>query len=96
MSIKSVMRRGAVMVGVIACVLAGDRGTSRADERLVIRSMPSPAGLGSAQPRLIALEDGIAMSWLERYGQGHRWRQTRHPPREYRRPRPPAAVDGLQ
>ena len=86
MSIKSVMRRGAVMVGVIACVLAGDRGTSRADERLVIRSMPSPAGLGSAQPRLIALEDGIAMSWLERYGQGHRLRWSRWRDQRWSRP----------
>lgn len=46
-------------------------------ERLRIQAIVAPSGARSAQPRLIAVEGGVAMSWLEQAGSGHRLRWSR-------------------
>ncbi len=70
-----------LLMTVICSLVTGQR-CSNADERLVIRAMGSPSGLSSAEPRLVAVDGGVAMSWLERRGAGHalrwsRWRNGR-------------------
>lgn len=57
-----------------------------ADERLAIRMVKSPSGPASAQPRLIAVEGGVAMSWLERDGHGHRLQWSRWNGKQWSRP----------
>lgn len=66
-----------VLVAVLTSVLGTDPEGCLADEPLAFTAVTSPSGPGSAQPRLIAVEGGVAMSWLERHGSGHRLRWSR-------------------
>ena len=65
------------LVAAVMCTSVMYRSVSIADEGIALRAVSSPSGLASAQPRLIAVEDGVAMSWLEKYGRGHRLRWSR-------------------
>jgi hypothetical protein len=64
--------RVALFLGASAAIavlsyVAGS-GPSAQEPGLVIRSLPSPAPPGSAQPQLTVSEKGVLLSWIERTG----------------------------
>ena len=74
------------LVAALMCTSATYRSASIADQGIPLRAVSSPSGVASAQPRLIAVENGVAMSWLEKYGRSHRLRWSRWGGRQWSRP----------
>jgi hypothetical protein len=84
-----------VALVALAATAHGAASSAQATPRLTVHRAPSPAGPGSAQPRLLSVDGVVAMSWLERYGRGHRLKWSRWDGRQWAKPVTIAAGDSF-